>query len=121
MKKILALILTAVLCLGLFAGCSKPGNTYVETRIVTDTWGREVEIPAKVETIVCLGSGAPRMAAYLGVTGMMVGSEDHDIKDASVLRDYSMVCHEELKNLPAVGAGGGSGANNGYFLLQYFK
>lgn len=121
MKKILALILTAVLCLGLFAGCSKPGNTDVETRIVTDTWGREVEIPAKVETIVCLGSGAPRMAAYLGVTGMMVGSEDHDIKDASVLRDYSMVCHEELKNLPAVGAGGGSGANNGYFLLQYFK
>lgn len=114
MKKILVLILAAILCLGLFVGCSKPGNTDVETRIVTDTWGREVEIPAKVETIVCLGSGAPRIAAYLGVTDRMVGAEDHDIKSASVLRDYSMVYHDELKDLPAVGAGGGSGANNGY-------
>ena len=114
MKNLLALILTAVLCLGLFAGCTNPDYTNSETRIVTDTWGREVEIPETVETIVCLGSGAPRMAAYLGVTDMMVGAEDHDIKGASVLRDYSMVCYENLKNLTAVGAGGGSGANNGY-------
>ena len=114
MKKLFAFTLAVLLCLGLFAGCSNTDNTDSETRTVTDTWGREVEIPSKVETIVCLGSGAPRMAAYLGVTDMMVGVEDHDIKGASVLRDYSMVCHEELKNLPAVGAGGGSGANNGY-------
>ena len=114
MKKLFAFTLAVLLCLGQFAGCSNTDNTDSETRTVTDTWGREVEIPSKVETIVCLGSGAPRMAAYLGVTDRMVGAEDHDIKGASVLRDYSMVCHEELKNLPAVGAGGGSGANNGY-------
>ena len=49
-----------------------------ETRTVTDTWGREAEIPYSVKSIVCLGSGAPRMAAYLDVVDMMAGAEDHD-------------------------------------------
>ena len=114
MKKLFALILIAVLCLSLFAGCTGPDNAEGNTRTVTDTWGRQVEIPETVETIVCLGSGAPRIAAYLSVMDMMVGAEDHDIKGESVLRDYSMVYHDELNDLPAVGAGGGSGANNGY-------
>ena len=114
MKKLIALLLTAVLCLGLFIGCANPHDTAGKTRIVTDTWGREVEIPEKVRSIICLGSGAPRIAAYLGVMDLLVGAEDHDIKGESVLRDYSMVYHDELKALPAVGAGGGSGANNGY-------
>lgn len=85
-----------------------------ETRTVTDTWGRTVEIPATVESIICLGSGAPRMAAYLGVVDMMVGAEEHDIQNQTVLRDYNPVWQERLKALPAVGAGGGSGNNNGY-------
>jgi iron complex transport system substrate-binding protein len=114
MKKIIAFFLSAVLCLGLFAGCSVPDDTGSATRTVKDTWGREVEIPENVENIVCLGSGAPRIAAYLGVMDMLVGAEDHDIKGKSVLRDYSMVYCDKIKNLPAVGAGGGSGANNGY-------
>lgn len=85
-----------------------------ETRIVVDRYGREVEIPYTVNSIVCLGSGAPRIAAYLGVTGMMVGAEDCDRDPVSVRRDYSWVFHDELKDLPAVGAGGGSGQNNAY-------
>jgi iron complex transport system substrate-binding protein len=73
-----------------------------------------VEIPETVETIICLGSGAPRIAAYLGVMDMLVGAEDHDIKGVTVLRDYNVVYQQLLSKLPAVGAGGGSGANNGY-------
>jgi iron complex transport system substrate-binding protein len=84
------------------------------TRIVTDVWGREVEIPAKVETIICLGSGGPRMAAYLAVMDMLAGAEDIDIRTMAVTRDYSPVYHETLKKLPPVGQGGGSGNNNGY-------
>ena len=114
MKKLWTLFLTAVLCLGLFAGCSAPDDVNRNTRTVTDTWGREVQIPATVESIVCLGSGAPRIAAYLGVMDLLVGAEDHDIKGVTVLRDYNVVYQEQLKDLPAVGAGGGSGANNGY-------
>lgn len=115
--KLICLIFMLSLLLSM-AACSKnadPGNADAGgTRTVTDVWGREVELPSKVETIVCLGSGAPRIAAYLNVVDMIAGVEDHDKKAASILRDYSVVWHDEMKDLPAVGAGGGSGANNGY-------
>ena len=89
-------------------------NAAQEMRIVIDTWGRKVEIPYNVESIICLGSGAPRMAAYLDVVDMMVGVEDHDKEAYNILRDYNPVYRDEIKELPAVGSGGGSGANNGY-------
>ena len=114
MKKIIALCLAIFLCAGIFAGCDASGSDSGNTRTVIDTWGREVQIPETVNTIVCLGSGAPRIAAYLGVMDMLVGAEDHDIKGVTVLRDYNVVYQQQLKDLPAVGAGGGSGANNGY-------
>ncbi len=114
MKIVVSLFLTIVLCLGLFAGCTPADDTNEKTRTVTDTWGREVEIPETVETVICLGSGAPRIAAYLGVMDMLAGAEDHDIKGVTVLRDYNVVYQQQLSKLPAVGAGGGSGANNGY-------
>jgi len=114
MKKTIILLLAAILCFGTLAGCARPNENHGETRTVTDTWGRNVEIPKTVGSIVCLGSGAPRIAAYLGVMDMLVGAEDHDIKGVTVLRDYNVVYQEQLSKLPAVGAGGGSGANNGY-------
>ena len=124
LKKILVLLLAAVLVWNL-AACSAgstPDTVVFEktveetsgTRIITDRWGRQIEIPDQVNTIVCLGSGAPRIAAYLQVTDMMIGAEDCDTGDVSVLRDYSWVHHEELKNLPSCGVGGGSGQNNAY-------
>ena len=91
-KKITAIILAlaALLSLAACGSSSAPEQSAApaqentaqeavpETRIVADTWGREVEIPYTVESIICLGSGAPRMAAYLDVVDMMVGVEDHD-------------------------------------------
>ena len=114
MKKFAVLLLAILLCTYVFAGCAAPNENSEDTRIVTDTWGRQVEIPETVDSIVCLGSGAPRIAAYLGVVDLMVGAEDHDIKGLSVLRDYNVVYQDQLSKLPAVGVGGGSGANNGY-------
>ena len=116
MKRLSALILT----LALLAGCAgAPAGTPADetegaVRTVTDVWGREVSVPGTVETIACVGSGAPRMAAYLGVMDLLVGAEDHDLEGESVLRDYSPVWYDTLKDLPSVGAGGGSGANNAY-------
>ena len=136
MKKILALMLALVMSLSLIAcGGNNAANdkandkqntsasdntadavqdTTPETRTVTDVWNREVEIPYEVKTIVCVGSMAPRFAAYLDVVDMMVGAEDSDIKGMSVRYDYSPVYHDQLKDLPSVGAGGGSGDNNAY-------
>ncbi|MCI8600052.1 MAG: ABC transporter substrate-binding protein [Oscillospiraceae bacterium] len=107
----------AILLVSSFASCgSSPsgGSPSSGTRVVTDVWGREVEIPAEVSSIVCLGSGAPRMAAYLEAVDMLAGVEEHDAEAVTVLRDYSPVYQSQIKELPVVGAGGGSGANNGY-------
>lgn len=117
MKRQIALLLAAAMagltaCGG--AGEAAKGAQTSETRVVTDVWNRQVEIPEKVESIVCLGSMAPRFAAYLDVVDMMAGAEDSDLKGMSVRYDYSPVYYETLKDLPSVGAGGGSGANNGY-------
>ncbi|MBR6530756.1 MAG: ABC transporter substrate-binding protein, partial [Clostridia bacterium] len=110
-----ALLLAVCALLALSAcGAATAPEAEKETRVITDVWNREVEIPVEVESIVCLGSMAPRFAAYLDVVDMMVGAEDTDIKAESVRYDYSPVYHEQLKNLPSVGAGGGSGENNGY-------
>lgn len=126
-KRLLALGLAGAMALSL-AGCGAPQSAVQSTaqsepqseaasaasRTVTDVWNRQVEIPQTVESIVCLGSMGPRFAAYLDVVDMMVGAEDNDIKAMSVRYDYSPVYHQQLKSLPSVGAGGGSGENNAY-------
>ena len=99
---------------GSVSGSSNPSQAADGTRTVTDVWGREVAVPETVTSIVCVGSGAPRIAAYLDVMDLAVGAEDHDIEAMTVLRDYSPVWQEQLAALPSVGAGGGSGANNAY-------
>lgn len=86
----------------------------ISARVVTDVWNRDVEIPEKAERIAALGSMGPRMAAYLDAVDMLVGAEDSDIKTESVRYDYSPVYHDEMKDLPSVGRGGGSGENNAY-------
>lgn len=89
-------------------------DTDTRSRIIIDNVGRAVEIPVEVETIITLGSGAPRLAAYLGIMDMLVGSEEYISQGVSVSRDYNPVHYDLLISLPFVGAGGGSGNNNGY-------
>ena len=86
----------------------------VATRIVTDVWGREVRIPMEVKTIITLGSGAPRIAAYLNAMHMHAGAEEYISLGINVSRDYNPVHNAWLSTLPKVGAGGGSGNNNGF-------
>lgn len=129
MRKIFALLLTTSIILSMSAcGSSNVNSTTPnsntsadlvsvqnpETRIISDVWGRKVEIPYTVKSIVCLGSMGPRFASYLRVVDMMVGAEDIDIEKEDVRFDYSPIYHEQLKTLPSVGSGGGSGENNAY-------
>lgn len=113
MKRFFSLLLAMALLALTACGAVQPEQA-ASTRTVTDVWGRQVEIPEKVERIICLGSMAPRFAAYLDAVDLMVGAEDSDIKAMSARYDYSVVYHERLRELPSVGAGGGSGENNAY-------
>ena len=111
-KAFLSILLSLCLSLPLAAGgVQEPDGP---TRVVKDVWNREVAIPEDVETIAAIGSMGPRMAAYLGVIDMLVGAEDSDIRTQSARYDYSLAYHDELKALPSVGKGGGSGENNAY-------
>ncbi|MCL2402616.1 MAG: ABC transporter substrate-binding protein [Coriobacteriia bacterium] len=93
---------------------ASPPAEEATTRIITDALGREVEIPVTVESIITLGSGAPRLAAYLDVVDMLVGAEEYNTEDVVVRRDYNPVHIETFRELPLVGTGGGSGDNNGF-------
>lgn len=110
LKKIIAKIAAIIFCAIAFA--LSAGSA--DARVIKDIWDREVDIPDKVGSIIALGSAAPRLAAYLGVVDMMVGVEKADADNKTILRDYSFVCHEKIKDLPIVGSGGGSGQNNGF-------
>lgn len=110
--RILCLLLILSALFPAFAGGTAEIDS--DTRIVEDVWNREVEIPSEVDSIIAIGSMGPRMAAYLDVIDMLVGTEDSDKAAASARYDYSPAYHEELASLPSVGRGGGSGENNAY-------
>ena len=123
MRRFFAL-LTALLTLTALSACGGTGadasgqaageTGSAATRTVVDSYGREVEIPAEVKSIVCTGSGALRMVCYLQCTDMLVGVEDTDKNyETSTLRDYAHVYYETFRGLPAIGKGGGT-ANTAY-------
>jgi iron complex transport system substrate-binding protein len=118
----LTMLLVFLFVLGGLVGCTQESSSAEgdvsssesETRLITDSLGREVEIPLHVESIITLGSGAPRLAAYLDVIDMLVGAEQYNTEGVVMLRDYNPVHIETFRDLPLVGAGGGSGDNNGF-------
>lgn len=111
MRRFLAGILTAALLLGLTAcGPAAPPAPTGDTRTVVDSFGRAVEIPTEVRTVVCTGSGALRMVAYLQKLELLAGVEDTDKGyETSTLRDYAYVNYELFAALPSIGKGGGTG------------
>lgn len=105
MKNFLAFILTAILCLGILAGCSTQSSSSDNTRIITDSLGRQVEIPEKVESLVCVGVGALRYACYVGAADLVVGVEDYETKE-SMSRLYNYMNFDKFKDLPVIGTNG---------------
>lgn len=79
------------------------------TRIVTDMLGREVEIPTEIGSIICTGSNALRMVAYLQATDLMVGVEETDKEyETSTKRDYAHAYYDVFKDMHVIGKGGGT-------------
>ena len=118
MKRTLSLILSLVLVVSL-AACGDAEQDAQQTappdsRIITDSYGREVEIPDQVNTIVCTGTGALRIVSYLQCLDRLSGVEDTDKNyETSTLRDYAHVNYDLFATLPSIGKGGGT-ANTAY-------
>ena len=106
-----ALLCLLALAAALAAGCSRDGGTSgaggtdapaaEETRTITDMLGRQVEIPAVVETIVPLGN-TPRMISYLGLADRVVAIEACEIA-TSPMQAYAYGHIEQWSALPSCG------------------
>ena len=105
MKKSIFLALIFVILSGfLLSGCVQ-NESSVEKIAVKDMIGRSVEVPKKVERVVCLGPGALRMIVYLNAANMVVGVEDAEKSWPIFGRPYR-IAHPEFANLPTIGKGG---------------
>lgn len=105
MKKVISLLLAVLLCLGLFAGCGTDHTVSNGTRTITDFLGRQVKVPEKVESIVCVGVGALRYSCYVGAADLVIGVEDYEVKPG-MTRLYNYVNFEKFKDLPVIGTNG---------------
>ena len=114
MKKMKLPVLYVLIIMILLSACqgTVPDNT-ANTRTIVDVWGRQVEIPMEVESIITLGPGATRIGVYLGVHRQIIGTETQT-QSLNPLMDFSPIVHEYFANLPIVGRGGGGGENNAY-------
>ena len=105
MKKIIALCLCIALSLTLFVGCGAAQVNSENTRTMTDAAGRQVEVPEKVESIVCVGVGALRYSCYVGAADLVVGVEDCE-KEPVMSRLYNYVNIDKFRDLPVTGTNG---------------
>ena len=105
MKKFFTMILVAAALMSLFAGCTTTQITGGTTRILTDGAGRQVEVPEKVNSVVCVGVGALRYTCYIGAQDLVIGVEDYEVKEG-MTRLYQYVNFEKFKGLPVIGTNG---------------
>ena len=105
MKRHIALIVCAALMLGLLAGCSAPASSAGNTRTITDSLGRQIEVPQAVESVICVGVGALRYTCYVGAADLVIGVEDYEVKEG-MTRLYQYVNFDKFKDLPVIGTNG---------------
>ena len=88
MKKILALLLAAVLLVGVLSACgngeanapsaSEEPAAEAGTRTVKDVLGREVEIASDIQTVACPGLPSTRMVVYAGAVDKIAGVTENE-------------------------------------------
>ena len=105
MKKMIVLVLSVIVCACLFVGCGAAGTNARNTRTITDAVGRQVDVPEKVESIVCVGVGALRYTCYVGAQDLVIGVEDYEIKPG-MSRLYNYVNFDKFKDLSVIGTNG---------------
>ena len=106
MRRFITVLLLLAVLLCVCACASTPTSTdETATRTITDHAGRQVEVPEKVTSIVCVGVGALRYTCYVGAADLVVGVEDYEAK-AGMSRLYNYVNFDKFKDLPVIGTNG---------------
>ena len=105
MKKIIALFVAIITCIALLVGCGIAKPVAENTRTITDGAGRQVEVPEKVESIVCVGVGALRYTCYVGAQDLVIAVEDCE-KEPVISRLYNYVNIDKFRDLPVIGTNG---------------
>ena len=104
MKKILSMVLVFILSMFIVTSCSssneKPQETNKETYTVTDQLGREVEVPKKVEKVVCLQHHTLDIMLEMGAGDKLVGVVENW---ESLLGSYIKEVYPKLESLPTPG------------------
>ena len=105
----MALILILAACGGNTADNAETntdnGSSQANTRTITDSAGRTVEIPETVERIVCVNVGALRYTCYMQAQDLVVGVEDYE-QEPTMSRLYNYVNFDQFSSLPVVGSNG---------------
>ena len=115
MKRIFALLLAILMVVSMIA-CEKApqdNNTTDEPKVpvengvwtITDAKNRQVEVPVKVKSVVCVGVGALRYTCYMGAQDLVIGVEDYETK-ANMSRLYNYIHFDKFKSLPVIGTNG---------------
>ena len=74
-----------------------------DIRQITDAAGRTIDIPGKIEHIICSGSGCLRLATYLGAQDLVVGVDDIEKQNNQFdARPYAFA-NPQFKTLPVFG------------------
>ena len=113
LKKILLIVIGAILISSLFIVCDKRNSALASTtKKVVDLVERTVEVPKTVNRIVCSGPGALRLICYMNEEDKVVGVEQAEKKWGPTGRPY-ILANPELANLPPIGPGGPGAISSG--------
>lgn len=72
---------------------------------ITDTLGRQVDLPENPQRFICVGVGCLRLYTYAGPMDKLVGVEKNETEDQTGV-PYSVVNRDHFKTLPIIGQGG---------------
>ncbi|MCL2227245.1 MAG: ABC transporter substrate-binding protein [Oscillospiraceae bacterium] len=75
-----------------------------DARFVKDLNDRIVEIPANIESIICIGAGALRFTTYMKALDLVVGVLANEV-GAPVAKPFAYVNSELFSSLPIIGSG----------------
>lgn len=70
---------------------------------VTDGFGRDVNIPENVESVVCSGAGALRYLVYLQAQDLVVGVDSLEKQEAEIEGRPYVLANPQLKDYPLIG------------------